>query len=1542
MALPGVTGDLAAPACHAVVVGTGRHPGDLLPGLPSAVASAEALAETLSTVCGMEDRVTLLTDPTSPSEVLEALTEAVDRAAPAEGRPGRGAVLFCFIGHGLRGPGGRPYLATAATRSLTDTAHAVPYAEVERYLSDGAADPVVILDCCFAGNAREPGRPPSADLFGGSRPDGSYLLAATQRNTLAYAPPDAEFTLFTGHLLRLLREGDPGGAKWLTLAGAYRLLDQRLQGAAARPYGGGTARMGDLVLTANRRYPSRPEPEPGPPAEDPDAVCPYPGLVPFLPEQHRWFFGREEVTRALLGRLADTRPARPLLVIGTSGVGKSSLLRAGLGVEAESAGLGPVRIVPSPGQRPFRTLAEDWAAAVGLPVSETVREMERGRFPAGASEDGGADEAGGATVGSGLPAGRRAPSVLVVDQLEEYFTHCDDPDERRRFATVLSAAEGPRIVLALRADYYDDLLKDPYLAPLAGAGHFTVPALGKAEIQAAVVAPAHQVGLRWEPGVPELLCREVTEERGGGGAGDAAALPFLAHVLREIWLRRRGTELTHAAYQETGGIRDAVARTAERIHDGLDESGRARLRQLMLAMVRVADGEGRLVRRTVSREETAGSEDLLRRLADARLAVVDEDGSARLGHDSLLHAWRRLTGWIEEARDQLLRLRRLTEAAESWAENGSGLWEDDSLEQARRLVGHAAGRRPGRAESAGPTSSAAAAVPQVPVRPVVRDFVDASDRAQRRRRLVTRAWVAGLSALALVASVLAGWAFRENGRAAERELDLIARELATKADQLRPSDPQTALHLSLAAYRTARTPETRSSLYAAATTLAPVRLAPAGEHREPVLNLAYSPDGRTLAAGHRRGRIQLWDVTKPSVPVEADAWKAEGNAALAYHPTRPLLAAVSPTALTLWDTEDPQRPRQVSRTVLDGARTYSVAFSGDGRTLAAGSQDGRLRLWDVRDPASPRQRADREVASADLISLAFTRDGHGLVTGNGNGEDRDGRKQPAQVRLWDVRDAARPVLRDTEPADTVMSVAAHPRQDLVVAAGAWSKVAWWEVVDGRQLRRVRMEDWESFTRDDTPSLAFSRDGRFLAAANRSAGVNRIDATADVSRLADSTSANLARLPALEETRAVAYRPDGTYLAAGDVGGEIQLWPETPWAPSVPGSPSSGAQAGTGAFTADGTLVLTQDIRRGATRVWDVRNPAAPMARHTMPEKWEAKYFLTRLDSPVLLAHHWAGGEEHTFQLWSFGDHGAVRRSTPVPVTADTPVAVVSPDNRLLAAGSREEGGVTLWDLRDPMKPVRRGSIELPLKTQPFNTGQAWFAGDRTLATIEDGRHLRFWDVSDPARPREGGLIEEAASGAGAGFVSSSRLLLTESVGAGVRLWDVSRPGHPAEASELPAAPGGYMPTVEGELATSLGDGTLQFWDVTDPFAPRRKRAIRLDHQVSSIRLTADARLAVTGNPPSLWSVGKDGRWDTPAFVRLDGVESVVVPPAGSPGGKPRWMGAVIDDDDGEAMYFLDFDADRLHEAMCESFPMSVPEERWQVLFPHLEHRSSCG
>ncbi|ORT60632.1 caspase family protein [Streptomyces sp. CB03238] len=225
-------GDLTGADCHAVVVGTGRYGGGgrvPLTALPSAAHSARDLARALRERCGMDGRVTEIIDPEGPTEVLAAVQAAIDAS---EG----GVVLFCFVGHGLLGPGRQLYLATSGTDSADDTVRAVPYDQISKRLGDAAASPVVVLDCCFSGLAEAAPQESYRELLIYARPEGSFLLTSATHYAASFPPAGERHTLFSGELLRLLNEGDAGGPAWFTLLDLYRILDHRFQGGPARPH----------------------------------------------------------------------------------------------------------------------------------------------------------------------------------------------------------------------------------------------------------------------------------------------------------------------------------------------------------------------------------------------------------------------------------------------------------------------------------------------------------------------------------------------------------------------------------------------------------------------------------------------------------------------------------------------------------------------------------------------------------------------------------------------------------------------------------------------------------------------------------------------------------------------------------------------------------------------------------------------------------------------------------------------------------------------------------------------------------------------------------------------------------------------------------------------------------------------------------------------------------------------------------------------------------------------------------------------------------
>src|SRR6185312_2919582 len=351
-----------------------------------------------------------------------------------------------------------------------------------------------------------------------------------------------------------------------------------------------------------------------PPASGGPVVCPYPGLRGFEAADADWFHGRDQVVADLQVRLTEQLDGgEPVVLVGASGSGKSSVLRAGVG-RALAAGQPPgsawPQVVVTPGADPVGALAAALAPAVGADEQVLARAIRRTPTE----------------LGRWCHAAGRL--VIVVDQFEELFTLGASAADRLAVATALAHASPALVLLAVRADLVEPCIG---LAPLrpALATPVLLGPLNRDELRLAVLAPAHDAGLLADFGA-------------FGEAGhDPGALPRLAHALRETWRHGDGTALTLSAYRSAGGIEGAVARTAEQFYAGLDQDGRRIAQRVLLRLVVVLD-DGVVARRRAERPELVeGGAQVLDGLIASRLVTVDEKG-AQLSHEALLTAWPRL------------------------------------------------------------------------------------------------------------------------------------------------------------------------------------------------------------------------------------------------------------------------------------------------------------------------------------------------------------------------------------------------------------------------------------------------------------------------------------------------------------------------------------------------------------------------------------------------------------------------------------------------------------------------------------------------------------------------------------------------------------------------------------------------------------------------------------------------------------------------------------------------------------------------------------
>ncbi|MBB5958380.1 WD40 repeat protein [Saccharothrix tamanrassetensis] len=1360
---------LAVEGTRVVVVATARHvSGSLLPDVPAAESTARDLARVYTERCGVaESGLTVLLDPPGPRELGERLLAVAAEATEV--------LVVHFVGHGVVGPDNELYLATHATddpaRGLVHH-RALRYAELRDVVERCPARSVLmVLDCCFSGRAG--GVDPARRTLAESVRDGVYQLASAGADETAWAPVGSPHTAFSGELIRLLDEGDPFGPRSLTLDHVFEELSSRLtERGYPRPLRYATGRAPQWRIADNPAW-RAPRTPAGPPA-GPDSPTtgdrpPYRGLAYFRREDAEFFFGRDELSRDLVERLGDDGP---LLVLGPSGAGKSSVLRAGLAASVERLPGWACRVV-TPGPDPFGPLAL-WLAQRGrTPVGELRKALRDNP-----------DELAVRLRAEARASGERV--VLVVDQFEELFTTVTDVDTRLAYVRALVRASEARtsVVLGVRAGYFGHCARYPDLLPALGRPVVVAP-LTAAQLREVIAEPARKAGLELEPGLVERLLTDLGDRPG--------ALPLLSHALLKTWEKREGRRLTLAGYQQTGGIQQAVARTADAVYDSLEPESRDVARRLLLRLVRIGDTDD--LRRRVPQSELVLDErarSVLDAFVHARLVNVDQD-AAEIAHEALLRAWPRLRGWITADRAGLLVRQQLAEAAENWRRHGH---DSEFLYRSNRLAEVSAWQRERQSHD--------------PVGEVESAFLAASRQRRRVKSRRKRTAVAVLAVMLVLAASAAVYATGQQRVAAEQQRDaessrntalslLIAR---TSAD-VRHTDPTLAMQLGVAAYRTARTADARSALLSSVTIPAPAVVT---GHANAVDGAAFDASSGVLVTGSEDFDGKLWDV-------ESDRRHPRLLGTLSGHrgyvfdvavSSRGGIAATASGDRTarLWDIRDPRAPKPIATLAEHTGAVRGVAFSPDGSYVATASADGTARLWDVRTE-TPRPVAVLRGHTENVRGVAFS--GTTLAT---TSADRT-------VKLWNVAEPAEPVELSTVVGHgDVVRVAAFSREGTLMATASNDRtVKLWDVADptGPRLRATLTGHG-----DTVRGVAFSRDGTIVATASGDKttklwDIRNPDQPVVVANLAGHSNA----------VNAVAFGRDGRTLATASADRTVKLWDVgDPSHPATLVRPLSGHQAAVrGVVFSPDRKTLATTSEDGVARLWDVTvvgrpAPLGELVGHTRMVN-SASF---SPDGRLLVT----ASDDRTARLWDVADRTKPEFLGVLEGHADTVKgAVFNHDGTIVVTASGDRTG-KLWNVRYPRQPQPLGAL---VDHDNYLYALAISPDGRTVATGSEDRTVKLWDVTDPRRP----VLRSTVGGYGApvhgvAFSPDGNLLASVSADQTAKLTDVSDPGDPVESATLeghiaPVYAVAFGP--DGKtLATASDDRTAKIWDIADTRRPR--------------------------------------------------------------------------------------------------------------------------
>jgi WD40 repeat protein/serine/threonine protein kinase/DNA-binding XRE family transcriptional regulator len=1139
---------------------------------------------------------------------------------------------------------------------------------------------------------------------------------------------------------------------------------------------------------------------------------PYKGLRAFSEADEADFFGRESLIQQLLARLAEENTtARFLAVVGPSGSGKSSVVRAGLLPALRRGGLpGSERWFIAeviPGAHPLEELeAALLRIAVNPPESlrSQLQENERGLLRA---------------VKRVLPADEAVELVLMIDQFEEVFALVSDAAVRDHLLdSLLAVVSDPRarvrVIITLRADFYDRPLVYTRFGELMLQHTAFVLPLTHDELQAAITSPAERAGLTLEPGLVSAIVKDVSEQPG--------MLPLLQYALTELFERQEGRSLTLKAYHECGGVLGALSRRADELFVALDAQAQAAARQLFLRLITPGDGTED-TRRRVRSAELTGNDGAMETVIDLygryRLLTFDRDPITRgptieIAHEALIRTWARMRSWIEASREDLRVQRRLIETATEWANadhDPSFLAIGVRLSQFTALA--QAGDLPlNDMEQAYLDASIAERDRQVAAErerlthelALTQQVVAAQRRAAHRLRVL----VGALTLFLVLAVGLIAVASTQRQTAQANLTRSEAQRLAAEANRLLQADgnAEVIALLSIRSMRMQYTPQGDAALLGAAALDLPRQLF-AGS----TLNLssvAFSPDGRFVLTGSIDQTARLWE-TQTGEELRAFRGHTAEVSSVAFSPDgKYVLTGSWDKTARLWNAQTGEELRRFSGHTSD---VLSVAFSADGRFVLTGSLDETARLWDLDTGAEVRKFS----SSAGAVRAVYAPHNQSVLTGNSDGT----------ARLWDIQTGNE--LRQFVGHTDLVSSVAFSSDGAHVLTGSFDFTArLWNAQTGAQVQIFAGHT------DYIRHVALSPDGKYVLTGSLDRTVRLWDAQSgrELRRFTGHTSA----------VYGVAFSQDGKYVLSGSIDKTARLWEVQPTR-KLPQFSGHSVPVNTVHFLPDGRSILTISDDR-TVRLWDVRT-GAETRRFDTP--WGYSAALSADGAQML-----TGYEDATARLWDAQTGAGLRTFTGH--TDDVTSVAFSPDGKYVLTGSWDET-VRLWDAQTGEELRQFTGHTAPVFAVTYAPNGQY------ILTGSPDNTARLWDVESGAQLRSFNIPNRTGSQNGAYSVAFSRdstYGLTGGSDGLVQLWDLSTgaelqrfAGHSDVVLSVAFSPDGQL------VLTGSQDATARLWDAQTGIELRRLAGTQSG--VLSVAFSPDGKYVLTGSAD-----GTVRLWDT--------------------------------------------------------------------------------